>query len=214
LAEKHQIALTELTPTGPEGAIIERDVQAYLEAHPAPTITPVARRMAEEAGLEWRELTAAGSGRRITRDDVSRALATETEQEVLETIPMSGVRAVIAERMAQSAAATAPVTLTAEADATALVELRRQLIEDEIAVSYNDLLLYILGQALREHPRLNASLAGDVIKVWQRVDIGLAVDTERGLLVPVVQDVPGKGLTAPHHTGRVEYRTALPDNSG
>ena len=51
------------------------------------------------------------------------------------------------------------------------------------AVSYNDLFLYILARALREHPRLNASLEGDAIKVWRRMHIGLAVDTERGLLV-------------------------------
>ncbi len=206
LAEAHDVPLTNLEATGPEGAIVERDVRAYLEAHPTPTITPVARRMAEEAGLEWRALTGGGPGGRITRDDVSRSLTTtppggepereDEEQEILDTIPMSGVRAVIAERMAQSATTTAPVTLTAEADATALVELRQQLNQDGIAVSYNDLFLYILGRALGEHPRLNASLAGDVIKLWRRVDIGLAVDTERGLLVPVVRDVSGKGLKA------------------
>ncbi len=61
-------------------------------------------------------------------------------------------------------------------------------------VSYNDLLLYALGKALRQHPRLNASLDGDSIKVWPQVDIGLAVDAERGLLVPVLRDVDRKGL--------------------
>jgi pyruvate dehydrogenase E2 component (dihydrolipoamide acetyltransferase) len=84
--------------------------------------------------------------------------------------------------------------LTSEADATHLVELRHQLIQDGVNASYNDLFLYILARALRDHPQLNASLEGDVIKLWQRIHIGLAVDTERGLLVPVVRDVDFKGL--------------------
>ena len=109
-------------------------------------------------------------------------------------LPFTGIRALIAERMAASHSQTAPVTLTAEADATALVELRKQLAADGVAVSYNDLLLYVLARALRQHPRLNASLEGDTIRVWPRIDIGLAVDTERGLLVPVVRDVASKGL--------------------
>ena len=89
---------------------------------------------------------------------------------------------------------TAPVTLTAEADATALVELRRQLAADGVAVSYNDLFLTVLAKALAEHPRLNASLDGDSIKLWPQIDIAVAVDTERGLLAPVVRGVDRKGL--------------------
>ena len=96
--------------------------------------------------------------------------------------------------MHQSATNTAQVTLTAEADATALVALRDQLIQDEVGVSYNDLFLYILGRVLREHPQINVSLEGDTIKLWQRIHIGLAVDTERGLLVPVIRDVDQKGV--------------------
>ena len=131
------------------------------------------------------------------RKDVARApdKGGLADGEVLETIPVRGVRAVIAERMAQSSATAAHVTLNSEADATALVELRRQLASDGVDVSYNALLLHILGRALRDHPRLNASLVGDTIQVWRRVHVGLAVDSDRGLLVPVVRDVDRKGLT-------------------
>jgi pyruvate dehydrogenase E2 component (dihydrolipoamide acetyltransferase) len=194
-----------LKATGPEGAIIERDVRAYLDAHAGRLITPVARRMADEAGLDWRGLTGSGPGGRVTRDDVVQALekapkaaavvtAAAEINEAIESIPLRSVRAVIAERMLRSATNAAQVTLTAEADATALVKLRDQLAQDGVNVSYNDLFLYILGRALSEHPLLNASQEGDTIKVWRRIHIGLAVDTERGLLVPVVRDVNGKGL--------------------
>ncbi|MGQ9500584.1 MAG: 2-oxo acid dehydrogenase subunit E2 [Anaerolineae bacterium] len=205
LAEQHQIQLAELHGSGPEGAIIERDVLAYLERRAAPAITPVAQRMAEQAGLDWQQLQGSGVGGRITRDDVERALTRPlaTAQPVatigadnvpIEIIPLQGVRAVIAERMTRSHATTAPVTLTALADATALVALRQQLQQDGINVSYNDLFIYIVARALREHRRLNASLDGEAIKVWQRIHIGLAVDTECGLLVPVVRDADTKGL--------------------
>jgi pyruvate dehydrogenase E2 component (dihydrolipoamide acetyltransferase) len=202
LAGQHSIPLADLQATGPEGAIIERDVRAYIDAQATPPITPVARRMAQEAGLDWQRLTGSGPGGRITRGDVTRALETVAKaasvdariKEVAESIPLRSVRAVIAERMARSVTTTAHVTLTAEADATDLVELRRRLVQDGVKISYNDLLLYILGRALREHPQLNASMGEDSIQVWQRIHIGLAVDTDRGLLVPVIRDVDQKGL--------------------
>jgi pyruvate dehydrogenase E2 component (dihydrolipoamide acetyltransferase) len=266
LAEQEGIALDAIRPTGPEGAIVERDVRAYLQSGGSvgdrpqreqsggsvgdqpqreqsggsvgdrpqrdrpqrdrpqrdrpqrePAISPVARRMAEEASLDWRTLAGSGPRGQITREDVERALKVERESgregtretaptppltlspalapgEPLEIIPLSGIRAVIAERMAASHSQTAAVTLTAEADATVLVELRRQLAADGVAVSYNDLFLFVLAKALTEHPRLNAWLEEDTIKVWPQIDIGLAVDTDRGLLVPVVRDVGHKGL--------------------
>lgn len=196
LAEQHHVPIEALAATGPEGAIVERDVRAYLDRQETPVITPVARRVAEEAGLAWRELPGSGRGGRITREDVTRALTPDrtAENELLEAIPLRSTRAVIAERMLASQQHTAQVTLTAEADATALVTLRQELAEDGVEVSYNDLFLYILSRTLREHPRLNASLEGETINVWRRVHIGLAVDTERGLLAPVVRDVGEKGV--------------------
>ena len=202
LADEHNIPLADLKPTGPEGAIVERDVRSYLDARVAP-ISPVARRMAEDAGLDWRggpgrrPLSGSGPGGRIMRQDIAQALDEKVMEagDVLESIPLTGVRALIAERMAASSASTASVTLNSEADATAMVALRRQLAGEGIEISYNALLLHMLGRALREHPRMNASLAGDAIQVWKGIHVGLAVDSGRGLLVPVVRDVDGKGLS-------------------
>ncbi|MGQ9668026.1 MAG: dihydrolipoamide acetyltransferase family protein, partial [Anaerolineae bacterium] len=162
LAEEHSVPWQTLRGTGPQGAIVERDVRAYLEARPAvpaPPIPPAASAIP-----------------------------------IREVIPLEGPRAVIAQRMAESRAITASVTLTAEADATALVDVRRQLHEAGIPVSFNDLFLLIAARALRQFPRLNASLDGDVIRIWDEVHIGLAVDTERGLLVPVVRNMDRKRL--------------------
>lgn len=152
LAEAHGVSLEALNATGPEGAIIERDVQSYLER--------------------------------------------QTPEAAFELIPLSSTRTMIAKRLLESATTTPQVTLTAEADATRLVELREQLRQAGLPVSYNDLFIFILGLALRDHPQLNASLdtVQNAVKVWRDIHIGLAVDTERGLLVPVVRDVAGKGL--------------------
>ncbi len=248
LAEGEGVSLAAVKATGPENAIIERDVRAYLQEsgrrgqgagaaaetqQTAGSITPVARRVAEEAGLDLRSLVGTGPRGQITREDVEQRIETDKRMEqwieadkrveaagqgirgaeeqgservppsspelpqisvAPSSLPLSGARAVIAERMTASHTQTAPVTLTAEADATALVELRRQLAADGVAVSYNDLFLYVLAKALTEHPRLNASLDGNAIKLWPQIDIGLAVDAERGLLAPVVRDVAHRGL--------------------
>jgi pyruvate dehydrogenase E2 component (dihydrolipoamide acetyltransferase) len=238
LAEGEGVDLGEIKATGPEGAIVERDVRAYADEVKAKAeservststltstlITPVARRMAEEAGLDWQAIAGTGPRGQITREDVEAALeqrsggaegqrgggaevarqlpaTTPAEQavqlptvDVGERIPLKGVRAIIAERMVAGHSQTAPVTLTSEADATALVELRQKLAADGVAVSYNDLFLAILAKALGEHPRLNAALDGDTVKLWPQMDIAVAVDTERGLLAPVVRGVDRKGL--------------------
>jgi pyruvate dehydrogenase E2 component (dihydrolipoamide acetyltransferase) len=235
LAEAEGVSLNAIKATGPQGAIVERDVRAYLQEsgdrsqeseiteaarQPAGVISPVARRIAEEAGLDWQAIPGTGPRGQVTREDVEAVLEQRSERQRMETdkrmdvaassvsssfelpasrpapqaVPFSGIRALIAERMVTGHTRTAPVTLTAEADATALVELRRQLAADGVAVSYNDLFFAILAKALREHPRLNASLDGDTIELWPQIDIAMAVDTERGLLAPVVRGVDRKGL--------------------
>ena len=182
LADEHNIPLASLKPTGPEGAIVERDVRAYLDA--------------QDAGRDWQSPAELVSSGQILDNDLvgARIIGELADTDVLESVPVRGMRDIIAGRMSQSSATTAQVTLNSEADATALVELRHQLAKDDIEVSYNALLLHILGRALRDHPRLNASLEEGTIQVWRRIHIGLAVDSVRGLLVPVIRDVDHKGL--------------------
>ena len=109
------------------------------------------------------------------------------------------MRRIIAERMAQSAHTAAPVTLTTEADATELVRLREHIKaavtgSARPAPSYNDLLARLVALALLEHPWMNCSLSGDSIIEHDAVHLGLAVDTEFGLLVPVVRDAHRKSV--------------------
>jgi pyruvate dehydrogenase E2 component (dihydrolipoamide acetyltransferase) len=199
---------TNLNGSGRTGRIVERDVRAAAQQ---PTtveirVSPVARRVAEELGVNLDELAAQMPGKRIERADVEAAASVATPlvshppRLVTDQVtPVSHVRRIIAERMTTSAHTTAPVTLTTEADATELVRLRTQLKNDPAASSqpiptYSDLLSKLVARVLIEQPALNARLEGDQLVISGSAHIGLAVDTERGLLVPVLRDVQTKNL--------------------
>ena len=103
--------------------------------------------------------------------------------------------------MGTSVHTTARVTLVMEVDATQFVDARNRLkerVEKDwgFAPGYNDLLAKIVAQALRKYPYMNARLAGDAIERMAHVNLGMAVDTERGLLVPVIRDADQKSLHA------------------
>jgi pyruvate dehydrogenase E2 component (dihydrolipoyllysine-residue acetyltransferase) len=163
----------------------------------SPPISPRARRVAAELSVEWSRLTGSGRTGRIVERDVRTAVA--SRRDAGRDRPLGPVRRRVAERMAASARAVAPVTLTTEADATELVRLRERLVADAAgagrpAPSYNDLLAKLVAAALLEHPDLNASLAGEAIVRHDSVNIGLAVETDRGLLACVLRDVQRRPL--------------------
>ena len=191
---------TVLQGSGRTGRIVERDVRAAADARPsgALSISPVARRLAGELGVGLDELARAFPNVRITVDMVRQVGAAAEPRG--DTIPYTPTRRTIAANLAQSLARAAPVTLTTELDATELVRLRDQLQADDRAdvPTYNDLFLKILGHALLEHPVMNATVLEGGVRMNEQVDIGLAVHTERGLLVPVVRQVHKKNLGQIH----------------
>jgi pyruvate dehydrogenase E2 component (dihydrolipoamide acetyltransferase) len=160
-------------------------------------------------------VTPTGAGGRITKADVEAAArpeATLPKKPPAAEVPLTGLRRIIAERMSTSHQTTARVTLTTEVDATSLVEMRNRLkasVTDEwgFTPAYNDLLGVIVAQALSEFPYMNARLSedGQSIRQLPHVHLGIAVDTERGLLVPVVRDAHQKRLRA----FGAEFRTLL-----
>ena len=206
LAQQEGVDLAQIHPTGPQGMIVERDVRAYVEAQKAghPKATPVARRLAEAAGLDLGTIAPAHPGARITRADVEAALAQAAGAEpgpgeaLPGGVPLSLVRRTIARRLLESWRNAPQVTLIREVDATALVEVRDRILEglppEEIRPSYTDFLLSIVARCLRQHPQLNAWTDGERLDLRDEVWIGMAVDTERGLVVPVIRDADRKGL--------------------
>ena len=213
MAAENEIDVALVTPTGGGGQrVAERDILAYLAR--APRATPVAQRVAAEVGLDLRTLTGTGPGGRITKEDVERAKSTPVSQpvarqpaampalsaaEVSERVLLKGVRGIIAERMAASVHTTARVTLFMEADATEFVAMRGRLkarVEKDwgFAPGYNDLIAKIVATALRQFPYMNARLTPDSIERLAHINMGMAVDTERGLMVPVIRDADKKSL--------------------
>ncbi len=165
----------------------ERDVRA---------ISPRARRAAESAGLDWRSLKGSGrSGRIVERDVLEAARRPGRHESAMDgpdgkgAVVQGDLRRVIARRMAEAHRTTAPVTLHTEADVTAL----SSFLEDGFRPSWYDLMTRIAAIALDEHPVMNASWR-DGVALNDGIHIGIAVDTEGGVIAPVIRDVPGKSL--------------------
>ncbi len=164
-----------------------------------PRSSPLARRVASEHGIDWTTLKGSGSSGRIRKADVVEAIeAKGRDGQKGRMIPLSPTRRMIADRMVESCLTTAPVTLTTSLDATNLVNLRRQYKAAESQLgsipSYHDFLIKLTALALPSHPLLNSSLVSDQIVIHDQSNIGMAVDTEAGLVVPVIHNAGELGL--------------------
>ena len=200
-AQELHIDVAGLSGSGRSGRIIERDVVAAAAWPPVPRprAGPAVRKLADEAGIGLREVPATGPAGRVTRSDVRLASHRQASDGL--TAPMGQVRRIVSQRMAEAARTVAPVTLTTEADATELVQVRARLKDElsgaaEPVPSITDLVVRLVALALLEHPDLNASLVDGAIRRHASVHVGIAVDTERGLLVPVVRDAHLKSIHA------------------
>ncbi len=192
--------LSQVTGRGPAGRIQWIDVEeaGRQEQAQISTVhaTPVAKRAAADLAVDLSQLSGSGSGGRVVKADVLQAAApiVPTPAELptgLTTQPLTGLRRVIAQRMSQSAFTAPHVTLFTEADATDLVTARAQLNAElaaaSIKISYNALFVAIVARLLAEQPYLNACLVDDTIHLYQEINLALAVDTERGLIAPVIR---------------------------
>lgn len=218
-AKELGVDVSAVVGSGPEGAVRERDVVAAAQKHEVRRMkdevraTPVARRIASELGIDLAAVTGTGRNGEITREDVEaeKAKGKKQKADIVAQSPISNLQAlsparrVTAQRMAENAQAAPHVTLTTEADATALVGAREQIsAEMGEKISYNALLVAIVTKALKEHPNVNASWTEAVsdqpsaVSFHNAVHVGVAVDTPRGLFVPVVKDAGEKSLKQIH----------------
>jgi len=178
-------------------------------------VSPVARKLAIELGVDLVRVNGTGPGGRVTREDFERAaqggartpsapplaaataapaaVATASTKPRVRTLPMRGMRKTIAARMQQSLRETAQLTISTEADVSAAVELRGRLTR-EFDFTYTDLLIHAAARALIRHPRMNARLVDDAINESAEVNVGMAVALDEGLIVPVVRAADRKSL--------------------
>jgi len=189
-------------------------VSAAVPTAPAATsmngikASPLARKMAREAGLSLADLSGTGPGGRIVKRDIEAAVAAGAALKaggltaprparlVEETLPLSQMRKAIARRLAESIGPVPHFFLTTEIDMEVVLDLRAQLNERASGpkVGVNDLLIKVAAEALARHPEINASWSDEGIRRHGSVDIGVAVAVEEGLITPVLRGVEGKGL--------------------
>jgi pyruvate dehydrogenase E2 component (dihydrolipoamide acetyltransferase) len=202
LAKEKGVDLARVQGSGPDGRVVEADIYHFLEEQAAkeaaavaePLATSSAKRLARECGVDLAQVVGSGPGGRITEQDVEAFLAAGLPAAApVGTIPFSGVRQAIAEYMMNSLHQMAQVTVTTEVDVTELVKLRDQL-KSEFDLTYTDLIIKAVAKALKQQPRLNATLIGDEIHLLSEIHIGMAVALEEGLIVPVVRNVDQKDV--------------------
>lgn len=193
LAEKHKTDFRYAAPTGPEGRIIERDIEKLIESGPKVTSAAMTHYLAQD-----QQLAGTGIGGRITTSDLQQpvSLASSTTEQGdpvadYQDLKLSNIRKVIAKSMHHSLTTTAQLTLNASFDATALLAYRKQLKVKQEAlglenITLNDLIIYATAKTLVEHQKLNAHYLEDTLRVFNNVHMGVAVDTERGLMVPTI----------------------------
>ena len=204
LAEKLNINLAYVTATGPEGRIIERDIEAAAAS--GARQTPLAAKVAAETGAT---APAAGSGLAgmaracdlgAAAPAAKPAAAPAAKKDVLETgddfevRKLTNIRKVIAKSMQASLQNSAQLTHHLSADARRIQALRKQakkLLEEgkiDVNITLNDFICMAVIRALKKFPNVNTHFLGDSIKYFNKVHLGLAVDTERGLMVPCVKN--------------------------
>ena len=219
LARKVGIELSTVKGTGPRGRILQEDVHQakviFSENAQEPVIcnvskmlsqqvaSPRARRLASNLGIDWKLLIGSGASGRVRECDVKAASTNLplaiTSAGKAQRIPISKKRRLIAQRLVASRQLTVPVTLTTKADATNLVNLRNQFKSTNGThpiPSFQDIITKLVAEVLKQHMFLAGRWDEDaiVLPAHHELDIGMAVDTENGLLVPVIRNVAGLNL--------------------
>lgn len=178
--------------------------QAFSAPEPRVQVEPGARRLARERGIPLHTIKGTGPHGRITVEDVQRTAsaaapaAAPAPQPAAalagQVAPLAGMRKAIAEKMLRSSRETAPLTLTMEADVTALAEMHEGLRARGVTPLH--VIVKAVALTLVEHPALNAHLLAEGIKRAEQVNVGVAVALEQGLIVPVVRDADKKSVIA------------------
>jgi len=199
LAEKEALSLDAISGSGPEGRIIERDVLTALDQRQA--ITAAAKAAISEASCNAVSFAipavGSGIGGRVTTADIHSSLPTlDSAEGVITETPIKGIRKIVSERMLKSLAETAQFTLNASSSVSKLQDIRNKMkaseyLPDEfkdVKITVNDFILFAVSRILPRFSYMNSHKTGDIIKTFERVHLGVAVDTPRGLMVPVIRN--------------------------
>ncbi|MEO6884023.1 MAG: pyruvate dehydrogenase complex dihydrolipoamide acetyltransferase [Bacteroidia bacterium] len=196
LVEQKKEIVTTVKNTAPEKIIFESTTNdGRLKA------SPLAKKMAEDKGIDILQVRGSGDGGRIVKRDVQFYAPSGNSQHIVSTEsyteePVSQMRKTIARRLAESKFSAPHFYLTMEVDMDEVVKTRQTInTVTNVKISFNDIVIKAAAAALRKHPKVNASWLGDVIRYNEHIHIGVAVAVEEGLLVPVVKFADNKTLS-------------------
>lgn len=192
LADKKGIDASMASPSGPAGRIIERDIQRLADSG-----------VGAVAGSDIAGIEGSGIGGRVRVEDLAKApaaaaIAPAAEAEVTD-VPLTNIRKVIAKSMHASLSEMAQLTLNSSFDATEIMAFRSKVKAggEKLGlanITLNDIVLYAVSRVLLDHKDLNAHFLGDKMRYFSKVNLGMAVDTPRGLMVPTIFAASDKSL--------------------
>jgi pyruvate dehydrogenase E2 component (dihydrolipoamide acetyltransferase) len=202
------IDIAQVNGSGPEGRILKEDIEKMIQAPKEEErikISPFARKTAKELGIDYAKFEIKGSGPqgRIIKDDIVTLANAQKEQpqkvvsypdasiKVKSSTKLKGMRKVIAQRMLLAKQTTPHISLTAKANAEALIQIRQRLKDTvqskyDVKITYSDFVIKIVAMALKEFEAVNASLQGEEYIIYDDINVGLAVSVEEGLIVPTI----------------------------
>jgi len=195
LAEKSGVAYQQLQGSGPEGRIIERDIEAAAQV--MPKLTPLAQEKAKAEGLKAGETATGLGGKAVANDLISYNPVYSDDFEVKK---LTNMRKLIAKAMHTSLQNSAQLTHHMSADARTIMALRKKykkaLDAGQISqnITINDLVCFAVIKALKKYPQVNTHFIGDSMRWFKKVHLGLAVDTDRGLMVPAIKNADDLSL--------------------
>jgi pyruvate dehydrogenase E2 component (dihydrolipoamide acetyltransferase) len=191
LARESAINPAPIAGTGPFGRIVERDVRNYLESkgYYQLRITPAAKRLAARENIDVLSLD--GGPGRITVARIERAISEKPQ-------PMSRMRQTIASRLTESFTTTPHFFVTAAVDMTELVNFRSELKAQGATYTVTDFIARAVAMSLVEFPVVNSTTDGKTVRWHSKVHLGLAVNLDQGLVVPVIRDAEGLSLAELH----------------
>lgn len=199
-AKDHQIAIFEVSGTGPKGRIQKRDVEAVVSTGGKDQrVSPLAGKVAAREGVDLANVSGSGAHGKVMKSDVKAATVQTTDALPVKTQKLAGMRKVIADRMSQSAFTAPHVTLTSEIDMTKAKEMRKQLLpaiekETGYRLSFTEIIIHAVSNVLTRHPQINMTFEQNELHFHEDVHIGLAVAVKDGLVVPVISYAHQKGL--------------------
>ena len=209
VAAENDLSIEDLviTGTGWQGGICEQDILDYLESNKIKA-TPVAAAMAKAEGIDLADITGTGVNGKIMKEDVEKAVAAATKKaeaaaeaaadeaeftadgkEILEKVPYAGVRKVIGDRLSESKFTAPHLYFTQKVNMEDVIALRKKVnAAQDKKTSVTDFIARATVIALQKYPEMNSSLVGDTIIKYRSVNLGIAVASPTGLIVPNIKD--------------------------